>query len=217
MSVASRLLTLGATLAFLSPLVAADARQMDVTDRPAVSGPLELLKRNCQKKRELSHGQVAVVAKSCVRFYALDAAAEDDAARDYGVIWLHTNIDGRHGWCATEVRSDIDLPPRTLLHNHKPKTFRTPERRPFTSKMFVDADEHATTRASIMRRFVFFPRIMKARLVSRGHVFRILWKGSKDRKLAFASGVEISWRVSDGPPKFLSSKLRYVVRKKSVC
>jgi hypothetical protein len=204
-------------LGLLGLVPAALARQMDARDFPRVSGPLTLATKECDRKALRAGGSLAAVVKSCLRFYRFNPARETNPSRNYGAIWLQTNVDGRNGWCATVVKSDIRIPDRSVALARRPRSNRTARPRGHRTFLPVDANDNATSNAFITRWFRFYPRSMRGMMLNEGRKFRTLWYGSAGRKLAFASGVEISWRRSAGQPQSVSSALQYKIKKKGIC
>jgi hypothetical protein len=205
-------------LGLLASAPAAVARQTDAFDKPSVTGPLIFDSRNCGRHKTRNNLEdVVAVAKSCIRFYVFDPRKESNVGRDFGVIWLQTNVNGRKGYCASSVRSDIAIPGRARLLSSKPTFKRATRPRAARTRIVADAAEGAVTNATIKRGFVMHPRNLRGRLRQQGSVFRSVWYGLSRNKLAFVSAVEISWSAVDGPPKQVSSRLVYELRRHRVC
>jgi hypothetical protein len=185
----------------------ANAEQLDARRDPRVSGPLSEVTQRCERKTEKSEGHIVLVARSCIRFYVFDPDKEADAKRDYGAIWLQTNVDSRRGWCATTVKSIIHIPPKAVSLVRRPRAVGGTVRRRYTTRLTLGANGKAAREAKIARSFVLYPRRLEGRLRREGRVFRAVWHGSRDNKLAFVSGVEISWRGDR--PGTVSSSLHY--------
>jgi hypothetical protein len=202
-------------LGLFAPVSPAAARQLDAFDRPRVSGPLILDSRDCGRRRIRNEaGTVVALAKSCIRFYFFDPSQESNAARNYGVIWLQTNLEALHRYCATSVLSDIEIPTRTRVHVRKPDFKRAAKRRADLTRLVVDAQDGALQNATIRQPFVMHPRKILGRVRENRTVFRTAWFGSSGRKLAFVSGTELSWRDADGPPNRVSSRLGFRVKRR---
>jgi hypothetical protein len=205
-------------LGFLVPTPAAGARQRDASDSPRITGPLTPETRECgrRKTREQS-GDVVAVAKSCLYFYSFDPSKEANVRRDYGVIWLQTNVNARQGWCTTSISSDIDVPARARLHSHKPTLKEASSKRRVFTGLLLNARDSAVNDASIGRRFVLYSRTMRGLVRADRTIFRTVWYGRSSRKLATVSGIEVSWRASEGPPESLTSRLGYDVKRRASC
>jgi hypothetical protein len=191
------------------------ARQMDARSSPRVRGPLAQIAKDCKSRRERFRGRVIAVARSCVRFYTL--AGDSNARRDYGVIWLHTTVDSRRSWCTTRVRSDINIPDGTRLHERSPRLFRAGRRRRVTTRLVVDAAGFAESNAVVSKRFTMIPRRLQGARAANGRIWRAVWRGSSPAIVGAASGAEISWPQSERPPTPVTSGLRYEVQSKPRC
>jgi hypothetical protein len=162
----------------------------------------------CDRKKQLDGETVAAVARRCLRFYRFDMGAESDPEHDYGVLWLQSTVDGRNGWCATEVASKVVLPPGLGLHNHKPDAKRQQARRTeVTTDLSADANGTGQP-ARVSQRWIAFPTGYSAALKSDDSAFTLRWHGDTDHKLGFASGIEISW-PADQPPDGISFRLNF--------
>ena len=194
---------------------AAYARQMGAREAPSVSGPLTQRTLKCERKAQREDGKVVVTAKSCIRLYLFSKGKETDPDRNYGVIWLQTNLNAGRGWCASIVKSDIDIPPKAIAHIRRPRSATRSSRKSFTTHLRVGARGKAVREGKIVNSFMLYPHTIDGRVAEDGNVFRVVWRGSTRRRLAFASGVEISWRGD--PPGTISSGLRYRISKLASC
>jgi hypothetical protein len=205
-------------LGFLVPTPAAGARQLDASDYPKTSGPLSLETRECGRRKTRSQsGEVVAVATSCLYFYSFDASKEGSVNRDFGVIWLQTNVNARPGWCTTSISSEIDVPGRARLHSHKPALKEASSKRRVFTGLRLNARDSAVKAASIGRRFVLYARRMRGLVRADRRIFRTVWYGRSSRRLATVSGIEVSWRAAGGPPESLSSRLGYDVERGTSC
>ena len=193
----------------------AAARQMRVRSAPRVSGPLDPRAIECVRNTERVEGEIIAVARSCVRFYTLEPSAEGDPTRDYGVIWLQTSLRPRGRWCAIAARSDIRIPTRRV-HARRPRTRAVHRRHEHLTRLVVDAAGQATDPATVSKRFVLYPEEMRARTRNEGRSFRLAWHGSTGRRVAFATGVEISWHKRY-TPRDIDSRFGYEVRRSGRC
>jgi hypothetical protein len=191
---------------------------MDAFERPRVSGPLTLRSRECGRAQtRTSTGELAAIAKSCIRFYVYDDAQETSRRRDFGVIWLQTNVNALRDWCTTWVRSVIQVPRRSKLHAHRPRTKRTSSRRRVRTRVVADGQGNAQRNAVVSRNYILYSRVLQSRVRADRRAFRNVWYGSSAEKLAFALGIELSWRAENGPPQSVSSGLDYRVRRRATC
>jgi hypothetical protein len=202
-------------LALQAGLATAAIDQLDARDDPSVAGALELRKTQCQRREKSFGGELAAVAKACMRFYTLDPAAENDAARDFGAVWLQSNLDPKNGWCATAVFSDILLPEGANVHAKAPRgTIEIGRRKTRTTRLVIDAQGEADQNASLSQSAIVFPRKITGSMRDQGTIFRTRWAGARARKLAFPSGVELSWNAENPPGELaISFLLNYELRK----
>lgn len=197
----------------------AQVRQMDAKDVPEKTGPLERRSTECKKQREGFQGDIVAVGKTCLRIYTYDPGSETDTERDYGVVWLQSNLDSSHGWCGVKVLSDVNLPADVTVERRvPPKSMSIERRKRYTAKLRVRARGNAMTPATVSQDAFLYPREMRTsvRLVETERVFRLKWVGSKDRKLGFPSGAEISWEQGNAP-RGISFRLNYALRQKNNC
>lgn len=195
----------------------AHARQLVARDAPEVSGPLRLASKDCARKTKTFEGDTVAVGKFCLRFYSFNPAREGNARRDFGVVWVQANVNPRAGWCATTVRSDVELPGRLRLHARAPHRSSTTRRDARTVRLHVDAAGAARREGLIKQRYIAYPKSIRTRVSDRGRLFRLRWRGSSARNLGFASGIEVSWNAEKGLPGGIVSALRYGFEKSDSC
>ena len=200
-------------LGLLTPTSAAAAQQLDAFDRPRVFGPLSLDTRDCGRQQTRNaQGDVVALAKSCLNFYLLDPDTETNGRRDYGIIWVQTNVNAHRNWCTTSVRGTIKVPKRARLHAHSPETKRVSSRRRVLTRLVATAQDSARRVAKIRRRYLLYSDVLRGRPRDGRRSFLVRWRGSSTAKLAFVSAIEVSWRSGQGPPTTVRSRLGYQVR-----
>lgn len=198
--------------------------QPSAKEKPTASGPLSFEDRKCEQKKEFfndpdSGRETVAVAEACVLLYLYDPAAEQDSKNDYGVVWLQTTVDARNGWCATKVRSDLTITDDAELFEHDPKKILEPKRkRRVRVSVTTDGQNHGTDIGRLQQSFALRPRRLVPSLKEKASasLFRLLWTGRTNRKLAFASGVEISW-AADDKVNAMTSGLSYEFEKRGNC
>jgi hypothetical protein len=203
-------------LGLLVPSSAAEAAQTDASEPPTVRGPLRQELKRCRANRVRFEGRIVGRVRSCIRLYTLRPAAETDAARDYGAIWLQTTVAPRGRWCAKVVRSDIDVPEGTKMHAHAPPTRFVDHRVRVRTRLVVDARDQATTPGTIRQGYALIPRALRTYRQDNGGTWRAAWRGSTRSKVATASGIEISWEAG-APPDRVTSDLSYSLRRQESC
>lgn len=210
-----------ASVLTLFPTVGSEAqvRQMDARDGPEVTGPLNRQSTDCKTQREGFEGDIVAVSKTCLRIYTLAPGSETDRARDYGIVWLQSNLNSSHSWCAVKVLSDVNLPADVTVERKVPRRFLPIDRRKrFTAKLRATGGGTATTGATIFQDAYLYPKEIRtsARLIETQRVFGLKWLGSSDEKLGFPSGAEISWEQGNAP-RGISFRLNYELKQKTNC
>jgi hypothetical protein len=194
----------------------AGAAQMTARERPSVQGPLRVAVKHCQARRVRFEDRVVGVTRSCIRFYRLRASRENDAARDYGALWLQATVNPREGWCVRAVKSDISVPSGARLHARRPNPVATESGRRARTRLVVDARDQAPTPGVIRQDYTLFPRGVRAFRISEGDAWRTAWRGSKGAVVGLPSGIEVSWRAGH-PPARVESNLGYELQRRSSC
>ncbi len=215
---ALRLLTPVLVLALLAPPAAA-GEQLDARTEPQTEGPLSGGDASCRRQVETKDGSTVAVVRLCSRLYALAPESETDEANDYGVLWLQSNVDAAKGWCAVEVNTSAAIGEGGAVYDTAPGARRrTNKRKRIEVTLTVDAQGEATETAAASQSLVMFPRLMKPILepTNQGTDFTLKWVGSVGRKLAFASGAELSWPAGIGSPT-IEPTLTYRFEKKGEC
>lgn len=204
---------LAALMVLAAPLAASAAEQMNAADDPQVSGPLELRSDDCrsQEEKDTTTGEVIARGKTCLRVYSYSPASETDTERNYGVVWLQSNVNSRAGWCAASVESDIDLPKIVAVESKAPKSMDVNRRKIFDTLLTTNAAGNGTEEASIKQTQILYPRSVRTSVVADTNVFRLKWRGVQDARLGFASGAEISWPVDQEPR--ITFRLNYELKR----
>lgn len=197
------------------------AEQIAAKDEPKVSDNLASQGKKCATERDKHDGVVVAVVKACQRFYTLDTAAETNEERDFGAFWLQSTIDPKPGWCVTSGSSDIVFPSRFTVVSKAPDAAETAKKsKRLKTTLSVDAGGDAGTPGSISQSSTLYPDTQTP-LVKRGEKktkLRLKWSGSSGEKLAFVSGVQISWATDEGAPQRTRFGLRkYSLVEKETC
>ena len=198
------------------PPAFAATTQMDAADDPQVSGELDLQTDECRRQQERFKKEVVAAGKTCLRIYTFDPSAETDPDRNYGVVWLQSNVNARRGWCAAEVFSDVDLPSDIRVETREPRSMELKRKKVYETALTVTAAGNASDAAddtTIKQTQILYPQTIKSRVRRRGNVFRLKWSGLKDEKLGFASGAEVSWADTADDPGGISFRLNYELKR----
>src|SRR5918992_1906732 len=186
-------------------LVAAPAHaQLDAGNRPNTNGPLTTGDqfRDCRSRVERFQGEVAGRFKICYWYFLFDPDREN-SPKNFAGFWAQGTVTPVGQWCARRARLDLELPARRHVHTRAPKAgkvIRTSSSRPFTPRLKVDAQGHAVDNASISNTFRVFANRLRVVRADNGDIHRMAWSGSVGRTLAFASGVEVSFRPGGRVP-----------------
>ena len=202
----------------LVPSPSGAATQMNATDDPRVTGDLELQTDGCRSQQENYRGQVVAKGKTCLRIYTYDSASEDDTSRNYGVVWLQSNLNSSRGWCGSEVLSDVDLPSNVRVESREPRTVNVNRNaKPYETSVTAGAGGQSTseTEAAVSQDQLLYKDSVTTKVQS-GNVFRLKWTGLESDKLGFASGAEISWAEEDSPGA-ISFRLNYQLSRGRGC
>jgi hypothetical protein len=209
----TRAIVLATSVMLVVPPANAATDQMNATDDPEVTGALELETDGCRRQQEQYRGEVVAKGKTCLRIYTFDPTAESDDERNYGVVWLQSNLNSSRGWCGSKVLSDVDLPNDIRVESRAPKTIELNRRKAYRTELSVDAAGNAVgDPASIAQDQVLYPEKVRGWVMDAENVFRLKWTGMENAKLGFASGAEISWTQGESPGG-ISFRLNYQLRR----
>ncbi len=194
----------------LVPIGPASA-QLDARERPRVRGPLAFVSKRCEQRVDRAGDRIIATSRSCFRFLAFDPAQENNSSRNFGVLWMQSNVNARKRWCATEAKSIIRFPGRVRVLDVAPGDRGASQPRLVRARLRVD---NATDNpATIRNAFRLYPRVLRTRKINEGTGFQAVWRGSTRRALGFALGVELSWAEGSGPPS-ASSLLDFSLKRR---
>ena len=203
--------------ALVVALASPAAGQLDARTEPVVTGPLTALGdgKKCRATKYEVEGEVVARAKICLFLYAFDPEKEDDADRDYGVMWAQTNVDTGSGWCAFKVHTEVYIPEDMPMYAKVPRAQEIAKRKKVVRKLAVDAEGHAAEEASVKKGLTLYPRSLSRsrRGAEDGpDLVRVTWQGETAQKLGFVSGFEVSWPEADGPPDAVPFRVEYPIK-----
>lgn len=200
-------------LMLVIPSAGSAPAQLDASDDPRVTGELELETDGCEKQHEKYRGNVVARGKTCLRIYTYDPNSEEDAERNYGVVWLQSNLNSSRGWCGSEVISDIDLPNNIDVESKAPETMDVNRRKSYETVITAEAGGNGTgDPTSIEQDQVLYPEKVRTKVINNTNTFRLKWTGLEKNKLGFASGAEISWEAG-APLDDISFRLNYSLKR----
>ena len=203
--------------ALVAAMTSPAAGQLDARTEPVVTGPLTALGdgKKCESTNYEYEGEVVARAKICLFLYALDPETEDDDERDYGVMWAQTNVDTGGGWCAFKVHTEVYIPAEMPMHAKVPRAQEIENRKKVRWKLTVDAEGHASEKASVKKGLTLYPRSLTRSRRDAGDgrdLVRLTWRGETAQKLGFVSGFEVSWPTDEGPPDAVPFRVEYPIR-----
>jgi hypothetical protein len=193
----SRKIATGLVVVVMMAFTPSANAQISASSRPTVRGPLSTRDslQGCRSRTERNNGEVVAKFKVCFGYYLFDPDRENSPATDYGAFWAQATVNPEGAWCARNAQLDLHLP-ATGVHAKAPTfgTIRATSRaRPFTTRLEVDAQGNSDALGVIKKTFTVMPNKYEVIRRRNGRTHRSIWRGNDDRKIAFASGVELSW------------------------
>lgn len=198
--------------------VAAPAQaQLAAGNRPSTRGPLSTRARfhDCRTRVERFQGEVAGRFRICYWYFLYDPDSENHGRNNYAGFWAQGTVMPVGDWCVRRARFDLDLPRARRVHARAPRAgtvVRPSSSRRYTTRLKVDAQGHATENGFISNTFRVFANRMRVVRADRGRTHRMAWSGGTRRTLAFASGVELSFRPGARLPIVNPKLFAFLVR-----
>lgn len=197
-----KLLVLGTALIVALPMTA--SAQLDADDRPTTRGPIASgpQLKSCKSEPVKSEdGKVLARFRVCSRYYLFDPDAETDTSKDHGAFWIQVEADASKGICVKLIRTKLAFSKGVHAKSPKPgTTVKAGKRKRYVTRLTVDAQGNTDNPAKIRNAFVLHRGKMWAETVKGGD-YRLSWRGSSDRKLGFAAGLELSWPNTGEAPR----------------
>lgn len=206
------------SLTLVVPAVAQGApAQLGARDEPTIDGPVTPKGSQCKDTAQRFEGRVVAKGSVCLYIFAFEPAAETEPELDYGVLWAQSTVWTAKGWCTSKVSTDIVVPPEVGIGTMEPQPASIPERTQTTVALETDAGGNSLETANVSANLILYAgeltRPAQAAPES-GETppqrIRLTWSGLESRKVAFASGAEVSWTATDGLPA-VSYRVRYPV------
>ncbi len=194
-----RKLTAALAAGVLVATVAPAQAQLDADNRPDTSGPLATRQQfhDCQSREERFNGEVAGRFRICYWYFLYDPDRENSGRRNYAGFWAQATVKPVGQWCVRRARLDLKLPRAPFVHARAPRpgtVVRTSSGRRFTTRLKIDAQGHSDRNGFISNTFFVRPNRMAVTNAGSGRTHRMAWSGGTGRTVAFASGVELSYR-----------------------
>lgn len=180
--------------------------QLKASDRPAKSGPLSYDGTSyngpdCRNDQAAFGGEIIARYKTCSFFYRFDPDSETNSRRDYGALWLQSQVNPDNGWCASKVTTKLELLDRSARVQRATKRHSSPaSSKRVVARLRVDAGGKATEAGKLRNGFKLYPKEFSSTYRKGSDTLRLFWNGATRRTVAFAGGIAISWPRSEGPP-----------------
>jgi hypothetical protein len=209
-------LTAALSAAILLVVAAPASAQLDASNRPRTSGPLTTRDRfhDCQTRVERFEGEIAGRFKICYWYFLYDPDHESSAL-NYAGFWAQGTVTPVGEWCVRRARFDLELPALRHVHERAPQAgtvIRTSSSRRYTTRLKVDAQGQGDQNGFIANTFRVFANRMMVLRTDRGRTHRMAWSGGSGRTVAFASGVELSYRPGRQLPTVNPNLFAFLVR-----
>lgn len=210
-------LTAALTTVILLVVAAPASAQLDARNQPRTRGPLTTRDRfhDCQTRIERFEGEIAGRFRVCYWYFLYDPAHESSARKNYAGFWAQGTVTPVGEWCARRARFDLDLPAARHVHARAPRAgtvIRTSSSRRYTTRLKLDAQGQGDQDGFIANTFRVFANRMTVLQTDRGRTHRMAWSGGTGRTVAFASGVELSYRPGRQLPSVNPKLFAFLVR-----
>lgn len=192
------------------------ARQAAIED-----GPINFQTRGCDSAKDRNkRGRIIATARACTFIYTVSPGDDLDDQRNFGSLWIQSEVDARSNWCVEKVRMEIEVPDGARLEGVTPRGRMTNSKRKLTRVNLRIGDTTQMETVGLLKHLLYlYPGEMFKRARDQGNRQILIWKGNTRKPQAFALGLSISWLESDGLPDFASAggSLKRFIEKKERC
>lgn len=183
-------------------------------------GPIDFRTKGCDSVKDRNaRGRVIATAKACTFVFTVDPSDDLSDERDFGSLWIQSQVDARKNWCIDKVKTEIRVPDGARLEGVTQKGKMTNKRRKLArANLRIGEPGQMATSGLLKNLFYVYPGEMFRRTRDGGDRQMLIWKGSTRKPQGFALGLSISWLEDDGLPDFSSSGgalKRFVVKKRA--
>lgn len=183
----------------------ATAAQMDAADDPRVVGPFSGSEEPaCSAEAvKTEDGETVARVKLCARLFPLDTVAESNEDRDFGILWIQSNVNSMNDWCTTATSTSGLVRSAGTVHDYVPaRRYGASRGHDVKMKLIADAQGMASEKAVVSQRLTLYPIKTRPLVDQEDNGTRVTarWTGSSSKKLASVLGVEVSWDSSSGSP-----------------
>lgn len=222
-----RLTCTAATVAcLLLPIQAlAVGSQLDARDEPTVTGPLKTSAKQCRDSVQKFKRKIVAKGTICLWILERDPGSEPDQDLNHGILWAQSSVWTASDWCTTKVHTNIWVPPGLAIGATAPVPAVIGEKTDATvtleSQGPGNSGDKKAEPASVSASMVLYPGEVTRPSPSEPEVdgsdpaptrVRLTWIGRQTKKVAFASGVEVSWPGEETTPP-VKYGIRYPVEK----
>lgn len=147
---------------------------------------------------EYSDGTVAVDTRTCEWWFQYATASETDTTRDYGILWLHTRVDPRPGFCVRKVLMGLQAGDGFSAHAAtRPRDVVIRAGRHTKMQLATDARGNGLQEASVEQDVLLRPGRLEVRRLSTEGWSRGRWTaaGPQTKPVDLALGIEVSWET----------------------
>jgi hypothetical protein len=145
---------------------------------------------------EESDGTPAVDTTTCEWWFQYASAGETDAEQDYGILWLHTRVDPRPGFCVGKVVVGLQAGDGFSAHAAtRARDLVVSSARQMKVRLVTDARGNGVQQASVEEDVLLRPGRLVVRRLSTDGWSRGMWAaaGRQTKPVDLALGIEVSW------------------------
>lgn len=195
--------------------------QMKARNAAIEDGPINFQTRGCDSAKDRNkRGRVIATARACTFIYTVPPGDDLSDQRNFGSLWIQSEVNARSNWCVEKVRMEIAIPDGARLEGVTPSRRVTNSKRKLTRVNLRIGDTTQMETVGVLKHLLYlYPGEMFKIARDGGNRQILIWKGNTRKPQAFALGLSISWLESDGLPDFASSggSLKRFIEKKERC
>jgi hypothetical protein len=181
-----------------APAHASPDHPLDPEKGPKTEGPVALDDVTCNMRPVRSDDGILLGnGEICIYLYSFDNLSELDPLRDYGAVWLQARFVPADGWCATAVKSELEMSGGTLEH-----IARAPSKPgKTTTKLALTARGNALEDALISQAWTAGPgAASNAAPAGELPAMSAAWQGKSAKPVSLVGGLAYSYEALQGAP-----------------
>lgn len=195
--------------------------QLKANHEAVEDGPAAFQTKGCDSAKDRNKkGRVVATAKACTFVYTVPPADDLSDNRNFGAVFIQSQVDAKRNWCVEKVKTEIRVPGGARLEGTAPTKKISPNNRKLTEVTLRVGDTTQVESVSRLRQsFYTYPGELRTLSRDGGDRKILVWKGSTRKSQAFALAIAISWNEDDGFPDFSSAggALKRFIVKKGKC